>query len=162
MVAPPPWRTRHITPTHSTQHSTQHGTRKGPAQGHAIEVRINAEDPFQDFRPSPGRILQYLPPGGVNVRMDSHLYTEYVVPPNYDSLLGKLIVWGEDRTAAINRMKRCIDETIIVGAPRPPLVCHLPPALRSPLDRPSSTFRRLSRGVWCLAPTPPALGRAAM
>eukprot|EP00892_Ulva_mutabilis_P011262 jgi/Ulvmu1/8508/UM044_0042.1 len=88
-----------------------------PLRGHAIEVRINAEDPFQDFRPSPGRILQYLPPGGVNVRMDSHLYTEYVVPPNYDSLLGKLIVWAEDRTAAINRLKRCIDETVIVGVP---------------------------------------------
>jgi acetyl-CoA carboxylase, biotin carboxylase subunit len=70
-----------------------------------------------DFRPCPGRIVQYLPPGGVNVRMDSHLYPGYVVPPNYDSLLGKLIVWGEDRTAAINRMKRCIDETCIVGVP---------------------------------------------
>lgn len=85
-------------------------------QGHAIEVRVNAEDPFKDFRPAPGRIQQYLPPGGVNVRMDSHLYTEYVVPPNYDSLLGKLIVWGKDRTEAISRMRRCINETIIVGA----------------------------------------------
>lgn len=86
-------------------------------QGHAIEVRVNAEDPFKDFRPAPGRIQQYLPPGGVNVRMDSHLYTEYVVPPNYDSLLGKLIVWGKDRTEAIARMRRCISETVIVGAP---------------------------------------------
>lgn len=97
--------------------------RNGGVQGHAIEVRVNAEDPFQDFRPSPGRITQYLPPGGVNVRMDSHLYTEYVVPPNYDSLLGKLIVWGENRAAAINRLKRCIDETIIVGAPPPRCAC---------------------------------------
>lgn len=80
-------------------------------------MRVNAEDAFQDFRPSPGRIATYLPPGGVNVRMDSHVYPEYVVPPNYDSLLGKLIVWGPDRLAAINRMKRCIDETIIVGVP---------------------------------------------
>lgn len=85
-------------------------------QGHAIEVRVNAEDPFKDFRPAPGRIQQYLPPGGVNVRMDSHLYTEYVVPPNYDSLLGKLIVWGKDRAEAISRMRRCINETVIVGA----------------------------------------------
>ena len=79
-------------------------------------MRINAEDPFKDFRPAPGRIQQYLPPGGVNVRMDSHLYTEYVVPPNYDSLLGKLIVWGKDRGEAIARMRRCINETVIVGA----------------------------------------------
>jgi acetyl-CoA carboxylase, biotin carboxylase subunit len=86
-------------------------------QGHSIEVRVNAEDAFKDFRPSPGRIVQYLPPGGNYVRMDSHVYPEYVVPPNYDSLLGKLIVWGVDRKAAIDRMKRCIDETVIVGVP---------------------------------------------
>lgn len=57
-------------------------------QGHAIEVRVNAEDPFKDFRPGPGRITQYLPPGGFQVRMDSHIYTDYLVPPHYDSLLG--------------------------------------------------------------------------
>lgn len=57
-------------------------------QGHSIECRINAEDAFQNFRPGPGRIISYLPPGGPYVRMDSHLYTDYVVPPNYDSLLG--------------------------------------------------------------------------
>lgn len=93
---------------------SREGTR---VQGHAIEVRVNAEDPFNDFRPSPGRIAQYLPPGGVHVRMDSHLYPGYIVPPNYDSLLGKLIVWGSDREAAIERLKRCIDETTIVGVP---------------------------------------------
>lgn len=54
-------------------------------------------------------MLAYLPPGGPHVRMDSHLYPDYLVPPNYDSLLGKLIVWGEDRTAAINRMKRALN-----------------------------------------------------
>jgi acetyl-CoA carboxylase, biotin carboxylase subunit len=86
-------------------------------KGHAIECRLNAEDPFQNFRPGPGRVIGYLPPGGPNVRMDSHLYPDYMVPPNYDSLLGKLIVWGEDRTAAINRMKRALSETVIAGVP---------------------------------------------
>lgn len=86
-------------------------------KGHAIECRLNAEDPFQNFRPGPGRVIGYLPPGGPNVRMDSHLYPDYMVPPNYDSLLGKLIVWGEDRTTAINRMKRALSETVIAGVP---------------------------------------------
>jgi len=86
-------------------------------KGHAIECRLNAEDPFQNFRPGPGRVTGYLPPGGPNVRMDSHLYPEYMVPPNYDSLLGKLIVWGVDRTAAISRMKRALGETVIAGVP---------------------------------------------
>lgn len=66
-------------------------------QGHSIECRINAEDAFKNFRPSPGRIKNYLAPGGPHVRMDSHIYTNYLVPPHYDSLLGKLIVWGGDR-----------------------------------------------------------------
>ena len=86
-------------------------------QGHAIECRINAEDAFKNFRPGPGRIKAYLPPGGPNVRMDSHLYSEYTVPPHYDSLLGKLIVWGEDRDAAIIRMKRALKEMVIQGVP---------------------------------------------
>lgn len=84
-------------------------------KGHAIECRINAEDPFANFRPGPGRISTYLPPGGPNVRMDSHLYPGYLVPPNYDSLLGKLIVWGADRNQAINRMQRALDEMVIGG-----------------------------------------------
>ena len=88
-----------------------------PPQGHAIECRINAEDPFKNFRPGPGRINAYLPPGGLNVRMDSHIYPDYVVPPNYDSLLGKLIVWGTDRTESINRMKRALGEMVISGVP---------------------------------------------
>lgn len=86
-------------------------------QGHAIECRINAEDPFQNFRPGPGRITTYLPPGGPNVRMDSHLYPGYLVPPNYDSLLGKLIVWGADRQACIARCQRALDEMVIGGVP---------------------------------------------
>jgi len=86
-------------------------------KGHAIECRINAEDPFQNFRPGPGRVIGYLAPGGPNVRMDSHLYPDYLVPPNYDSLLGKLIVWGENREQAIARMKRALTETVISGVP---------------------------------------------
>lgn len=86
-------------------------------KGHAIECRLNAEDPFQNFRPGPGRVIGYLAPGGPNVRMDSHLYPDYLVPPNYDSLLGKLIVWGETRDVAISRMKRALGETVIVGVP---------------------------------------------
>lgn len=86
-------------------------------KGHSIECRINAEDPFKGFRPGPGRVTAYLPPGGPNVRMDSHVYPDYLVPSNYDSLLGKLIVWGEDRQAAIERMKRALDEMVVAGVP---------------------------------------------
>lgn len=86
-------------------------------KGHSIECRINAEDAFKNFRPSPGRIKNYLAPGGPHVRMDSHIYTNYLVPPHYDSLLGKLIVWAEDREQAINRMRRALSECIIDGVP---------------------------------------------
>ena len=86
-------------------------------QGHAIECRINAEDPDHDFRPSPGKISGYLPPGGPGVRIDSHVYTDYQIPPYYDSLIGKLIVWGPDRHTAINRMKRALRECAITGLP---------------------------------------------
>ncbi|CAI5513872.1 unnamed protein product [Closterium sp. Naga37s-1] len=86
-------------------------------RGHAIECRINAEDPFQNFRPGPGRITAYLPPGGPFVRMDSHIYNDYLVPPSYDSLLGKLIVWAPTRERAIERMKRALHDTIISGVP---------------------------------------------
>ena len=85
--------------------------------GHAIECRINAEDPNHNFRPHPGRISAYLPPGGPGVRMDSHVYTDYEIPPYYDSLIGKLIVWGEDRKTAIARMKRALRECAITGVP---------------------------------------------
>lgn len=86
-------------------------------KGHAIECRINAEDPDRNFRPQPGRISGYLPPGGPGVRMDSHVYTDYEIPPYYDSLIGKLIVWGPNRDAAIRRMKRALRECAITGVP---------------------------------------------
>ncbi|EKD07217.1 acetyl-CoA carboxylase biotin carboxylase subunit [Limnospira platensis] len=86
-------------------------------RGHAIECRINAEDPDRNFRPHPGRISGYLPPGGNGVRIDSHVYTDYEIPPYYDSLIGKLIVWGPDRAAAIVRMKRALREFAITGVP---------------------------------------------
>lgn len=86
-----------------------------PLMGHAIECRINAEDPDYNFRPTPGRISGYLPPGGPGVRMDSHVYTDYEIPPYYDSLIGKLIVWGPDRPSAIKRMQRALRECAITG-----------------------------------------------
>lgn len=86
-------------------------------RGHAIECRINAEDPDHNFRPSPGRISGYLPPSGPGVRMDSHVYTDYEIPPYYDSLIGKLIVWGHDRPSAILRMKRALRECAVTGLP---------------------------------------------
>ncbi|BAU15137.1 acetyl-CoA carboxylase, biotin carboxylase [Leptolyngbya sp. NIES-3755] len=86
-------------------------------RGHAIECRINAEDPDHNFRPSPGRISGYLPPSGPGVRMDSHVYTDYEIPPYYDSLIGKLIVWGSDRPSAILRMKRALRECAVTGLP---------------------------------------------
>jgi acetyl-CoA carboxylase, biotin carboxylase subunit len=84
-------------------------------RGHAIEFRINAEDPEHDFRPAAGVIERYLPPGGPGVRMDSHLYAGYEVPPFYDSLLGKLIVWGPTREAAIARSRAALAELLIEG-----------------------------------------------
>jgi len=86
-------------------------------RGHAIECRINAEDPQQNFRPAPGRITGWLPPGGPGVRVDSHVYTGYEIPPFYDSLIGKLIVWGLDREAALRRMRRALSECAITGIP---------------------------------------------
>jgi acetyl-CoA carboxylase biotin carboxylase subunit len=84
-------------------------------RGHAIEFRINAEDPDNEFRPSTGVIERYLPPGGPWVRMDSHLFAGYEVPPFYDSLLGKLIVWGPTREAAIARSRVALGELLIEG-----------------------------------------------
>ena len=84
-------------------------------RGHAIEFRINAEDPAYEFRPATGVVERYHAPGGPGVRMDSHLYEGYEVPPFYDSLLGKLIVWGPDRDAAIARSHVALDELLIEG-----------------------------------------------
>ena len=85
--------------------------------GHAIECRINAEDASHNFRPAPGRITGWLPPGGPGVRVDSHVYTGYDIPPFYDSLIGKLIVWGRDREMALTRMKRALNECAVTGIP---------------------------------------------
>ncbi len=85
------------------------------SRGHAIEFRINAEDPEREFRPAAGVVERYLAPGGPGVRMDSHLFAGYEVPPFYDSLLGKLIVWGPNREAAIERGRVALDELIVEG-----------------------------------------------
>jgi acetyl-CoA carboxylase biotin carboxylase subunit len=84
-------------------------------QGHAIECRINAEDPDRSFLPCPGKIDAYIAPGGPGVRVDSHAYPGYSIPPFYDSLVSKLIVWGRDRGEAIQRMQRALDEYCITG-----------------------------------------------
>jgi acetyl-CoA carboxylase biotin carboxylase subunit len=84
-------------------------------RGHAIECRINAEDPDRNFMPSPGRVDAYIAPGGPGVRVDSHCYPGYVIPQFYDSLVSKLIVWGADRQEAIARMQRALDEYAITG-----------------------------------------------
>jgi len=83
--------------------------------GHAIECRINAENPNENFRPCPGQIEGYFAPGGYGVRVDSHIYSGYTIPPTYDSMIGKLIVWGKDRNEAIDRMNRALDEIVITG-----------------------------------------------
>ena len=83
--------------------------------GHAIEFRINAEDPDKNFAPSPGKIDGYIAPGGYGVRVDSHCYTGYEIPPFYDSMIAKLIVWGNNRQEAIERGVRALDEFAITG-----------------------------------------------
>lgn len=83
--------------------------------GHAIEFRINAENWENGFLPSPGMVSMYSPPGGPGIRVDSHLYTGYAVPPNYDSLIAKLIVWGRDRDEALARSERALSEFVILG-----------------------------------------------
>jgi acetyl-CoA carboxylase biotin carboxylase subunit len=85
------------------------------ATGHSIEVRITAEDALNDFAPSGGTVETFIAPGGPGVRVDSHLFSGYTIPTNYDSLLGKLIVWGKDREEAVQRMERALRETVITG-----------------------------------------------
>ena len=82
---------------------------------HAIECRINAEDPFKDFRPSPGTITTFHAPGGHGIRLDTHVYAGYTIPPNYDSMIAKLIVTAQTREEAISKMKRALDEFVIEG-----------------------------------------------
>jgi acetyl-CoA carboxylase biotin carboxylase subunit len=84
-------------------------------KGHAIECRINAEDPFDDFRPCPGRIEMYYAPGGRGVRVDSHAYAGYTIPSHYDSMIGKLITYGKDRREAMDKMSRALSEYMITG-----------------------------------------------
>ncbi len=86
-------------------------------EGHAIECRINAEDPEKDFRPGPGTISAYHAPGGLGVRVDSHVHQDYRIPPHYDSLLGKLVVHGRDREEALTRAWHALDEFVIEGVP---------------------------------------------
>ena len=83
-------------------------------RGHAFEARINAEDP-RTFAPCPGTVRRFHAPGGPGVRVDSHLYSGYTVPPNYDSLIGKVITWGEDRERALLRMRTALDEIVVDG-----------------------------------------------
>jgi len=85
-----------------------------PSQ-HSIECRINAEDPYNDFRPSPGFIETFHAPGGHGVRLDTHVYAGYTIPPNYDSMIAKLIITAQTREEAINKMKRALDEFVIEG-----------------------------------------------
>src|SRR5690606_13468228 len=80
-------------------------------RGHSIECRLNAEDPFR-FTPSPGRITTFHMPGGPGVRVDSHAYVNYFIPPNYDSLIGKIVVYGDTREQAIARMQVALSETV--------------------------------------------------
>jgi len=84
-------------------------------QLHAIECRINAEDPYNDFRPSPGKITTLHTPGGHGIRLDTHVYSGYSIPPNYDSMIAKLITTAQTRQEAINKMKRALDEFVIEG-----------------------------------------------
>lgn len=86
-----------------------------PIRGHSIEARINAEDPENNFSPSPGKIELLHKPGGFGIRVDSHVYQGYVIPPHYDSMVAKLISWGNSRKEAISRMRRALDEFVLEG-----------------------------------------------
>ncbi len=92
-------------------------TGRAPRRGHAIEVRLNAEDPRNDFAPAPGLVSRMRPPLGPGVRLDTHVEDGYLVPPHYDSLLGKLIVWDETREQSIGRMLRALGELVLEGVP---------------------------------------------
>jgi len=106
-------------------------------RGHAIEFRINAEDPVT-FQPSPGRIAVFHPPGGLGVRVDTAAYQGYLIPPYYDSLIAKLIVWGRDREEAIGRGRRALDFFVVEG------IKTTIPLHRRILDEPDFIAGRLS------------------
>jgi acetyl-CoA carboxylase biotin carboxylase subunit len=86
-------------------------------EGHAIECRVNAEDPSRNMMACAGVVKNYLPPGGPGVRVDSHLYSGYEVPSYYDSLLAKVICWGQDRSEALARMRRALSDMMVEGLP---------------------------------------------
>jgi acetyl-CoA carboxylase biotin carboxylase subunit len=88
-----------------------------PLRGHVIECRVNAEDPNRNFQPSPGRIVTFHPPGGNGVRLDTHVYAGYTVPPFYDSMIAKVIVHDDTRDAAIARAIRALEELEVEGIP---------------------------------------------
>ncbi len=92
-------------------------TGRAERRGHAIEVRLNAEDPRNDFAPAPGTVTRFRPPLGPGVRLDTHIEDGYRIPPHYDSLLGKLVVWDETRPEAIDRMLRALGELVLEGVP---------------------------------------------
>jgi acetyl-CoA carboxylase biotin carboxylase subunit len=89
--------------------------RKVTREGHSIECRINAENPDKNFAPSPGKITTFHIPGGLGVRVDTHGYAGYVIPPYYDSMIAKLVVYADTRNEAISRMYRSLDEFVIEG-----------------------------------------------
>lgn len=103
---------------------------RGHLRGHAIECRVNAEDPSRNFQPCPGTITAFHPPGGPGVRVDTHIYAGYTVPPYYDSLIAKVIVHGNDRAEALARMRQALDSFIVEG------VTTTIPVLRRILDHP--------------------------
>jgi acetyl-CoA carboxylase biotin carboxylase subunit len=92
-------------------------TGRAELRGHAIELRINAEDPARDFLPAPGTVTRFRPPLGPGVRVDTHVVDGYVIPPFYDSLVAKVIVWAEDRPAALRRARRVLTEFELEGVP---------------------------------------------
>jgi acetyl-CoA carboxylase biotin carboxylase subunit len=114
-------------------------------RGHAIEVRINAEDPAKDFMPAPGLIDSLTVPGGMGVRFDTLLYQGYTVPPFYDSLLGKLIVWDESREAALGRLTRALHE-LKIGGLKTTQALHL--ALASDADVRAARFDTQFLETW--------------
>ena len=122
-------------------------------RGHAIEVRVNAEDPAQNFRPAPGTVERYREPGGFGVRVDSAAYPGFTITPDYDSMIAKLIVWARDRDEALARLGRAIDEYVITGVPT------TLPLLRALVD--FGPVRDASYGTATLEPFAASLGAAA-
>jgi len=123
-------------------------------RGHAIEVRVNAEDPADNFRPAPGTVMRYREPGGFGVRVDSAAYPGYAIAPDYDSMIAKLIVWGRDRAEALQRLARSIDEFTIAGVPT------TLPLLRALCD--FGPVQDASYGTATLEPFAASLGAAAL